>query len=190
MQFLALDVSGTPRRWISQEDAITYHAKRQVAWEFGENEYTFRGGLQKDGTQSLITTKSVLAITGKGFEVKNRREVILSNRTLFGRDKYTCAYCLRTLPSHILSRDHIVPSSKGGQDTWMNVVTACKSCNHSKGNRMLDDWGGKLHYVPYVPNHAEAMILANRNILADQMQFLISSVPKHSRIFDENWFTK
>lgn len=182
MQFLALDVSGTPRRWVSQEDAITYHAKKLVAWELGDEVFTFRGGSQKDGNQSVIETKSILAIKGKGFEVKNRKEVILSNRTLFGRDRQTCAYCVRTMPPQYLSRDHIVPTSKGGEDVWMNVVTACKSCNISKSNMSLERWGGQLHYVPYVPNHAEAMIIANRNVLADQMEFLKSFLPKHTRV--------
>jgi hypothetical protein len=40
----------------------------------------------------------------------------------------------------------------------------------------------ELKYVPYAPNHYESLILQNRNILADQMDYLISGVPKHSRI--------
>ena len=40
----------------------------------------------------------------------------------------------------------------------------------------------KLHYVPYVPNRYEAFILANRKILADQVEFLLMGVPKHSRV--------
>lgn len=182
MQFLGLDISGTPRRWLTQNDAITYHAKGLVAYELGDETFTFRGGRQKDGELSVITSKSILAIRGQGFEVKKRGNVVLSNRTLFGRDRNLCCYCVRALPLTQLSRDHIVPTSKGGEDTWMNVVTACKSCNHSKGNKMLEDWGGKMHYTPYVPNFAEAMILANRNVLEDQMNFLMSMVPKHSRL--------
>jgi hypothetical protein len=41
----------------------------------------------------------------------------------------------------------------------------------------------ELLYVPYVPSYFEAMILQNRNILADQMEYLLSGVPKHSRIW-------
>jgi len=182
MQFLALDVSGTPRRWISHEDVITYHAKKLVAYELGDDVFRFHGGFQKEGFQSIIESKPIVAIKGKGFEVKKRGEVILSNKTLFGRDRNTCAYCLRTLPYQQLSRDHIVPTSKGGKDVWQNIVCSCKSCNHAKGNKTLEDSGFKLHYVPYIPNYAEAMIIQNRDIRGDQMEFLMAMVPKHSRL--------
>ncbi len=64
----------------------------------------------------------------------------------------------------------------------MNVVTACSSCNHKEGGKSLKESGMELRYVPYEPNHYESLILQNRNILADQMDYLISGVPKHSRI--------
>jgi len=39
-----------------------------------------------------------------------------------------------------------------------------------------------LLYLPYVPNHFENMILQNRNIIADQMEYLKAGIPKHSRL--------
>ena len=73
-------------------------------------------------------------------------------------------------------------SSKGGEASWMNLVTACKACNNRKGNRTPEAAGMKLHYVPYVPNRYEAFILSTRQILADQMEFLLQGVPKSSRM--------
>ncbi len=46
----------------------------------------------------------------------------------------------------------------------MNLVTACKACNHHKSNRTPQEAGMKLHYVPYIPNRHEAFILGNRKI--------------------------
>jgi hypothetical protein len=40
----------------------------------------------------------------------------------------------------------------------------------------------ELLYTPYVPNKAEFLILCNRNILADQMDFLAQHVSAHSRL--------
>jgi 5-methylcytosine-specific restriction endonuclease McrA len=77
--------------------------------------------------------------------------------------------------------EHIIPSSKGGADSWMNLVAACKACNRHKGNRTPEAAGLKLHYVPYIPNRHEAFILRNRRILQDQMEFLLLGVPKCSR---------
>lgn len=183
MAVLALDISGTPRQWISYDDAISYHATNSVAWSMGEIVAKYRGGIQNDGTMSYIETPSIVAIKGHGFNPHKHANVALSNRTLFGRDRYVCAYCGGHFPNyHNLSKDHIMPKSKGGENAWMNVVTACKDCNSKKGNKTLKEAGLELLYVPYVPNHYENMILQNRTILADQMEYLLSGVPKHSRI--------
>jgi 5-methylcytosine-specific restriction endonuclease McrA len=183
MTVLALDISGTPRQWISYDAAITYHAKNAVAWSLGEIVAKYRGGVQNDGEMSYIETSSIIAVKGHGFNPHKHAHVALSNRTLFGRDRYVCAYCGGHFPNYNnLSRDHIVPRSRGGDNTWTNVVTACKPCNSKKDDKTLKESRMELLYVPYVPNHFENLILQNRNILADQMEYLLSGVPKHSRI--------
>jgi hypothetical protein len=64
----------------------------------------------------------------------------------------------------------------------MNVVTACRSCNERKSDRTPEGAGMELVYLPYVPNRAEYLILTNRRILADQMEFLRQHVASHSRL--------
>ena len=183
MAVLALDISGTPRQWISMDDAISYHATGSVAWSMGDIVAKYHGGIQNDGTQSYLESPSIIAIKGRAFNPYKHSQVALTNRTLFGRDRHVCAYCGGHFPNYNhLSRDHIQPKSKGGENTWMNVVTACKDCNAKKGAKTLKEAGLELLYAPYEPNHFENMILQNRNILADQMDFLLSGVPKHSRI--------
>ena len=183
-QILALDMSGTPRNWISLEDAVTHHAKGQVAWQAGTSTFVARGGYQKDGTQSMIETSSIIAVrAASGFAIeKVRRAVTLTNSTLFGRDRFTCAYCGHDFKPHKLSRDHIVPRSRGGLDVWQNVVTACTHCNCKKDDQLLSECGLDLLFLPYVPSHAEKLILEGRNILADQMDFLKSRLGKNSRL--------
>lgn len=183
MAVLALDISGTPRQWISNDDAISYHATNSVAWSMGEVVVKYRGGIQNDGTESYLESPSIIAIRGRAFNLQKHSRVALSNRTLFGRDRYVCAYCGGHFPNyHNLSRDHILPRSRGGNNTWTNVVTACKDCNAEKGPKTLKEAKMELLYVPYEPNHFENMILQNRNILADQMDYLLPGVPKHSRL--------
>ena len=184
MAVLALDISGVPRQWISYDDAITYQSKNAVAWSMGKVVAKYHGGIQNDGTESYLETTSIIAIKGNGFNPYKHACVSLTNRTLFGRDRHVCAYCGQQFPNfHLLSRDHIVPRSKGGQDTWMNVVTACRECNGRKGHKSLKDSRMELLYSPYVPSHYENMILQHRTILADQMEYLLAGVPKHSRIW-------
>jgi hypothetical protein len=184
MNVLALDVGGIPRQWLNLEQAILYHAKGQVAWSLGDTIAKFRGGLQNDGTESYLETPSIIAIRGgEGFNPAKLGTVVLSNKTLFGRDRHVCAYCGNHFTSNHLSRDHITPVSRGGENIWMNVVTACKKCNSVKSNKTLKEAGLELLYMPYVPNHYEHIILQNRNILADQMDYLKTGIPKYSRVF-------
>jgi hypothetical protein len=183
MAVLALDISGIPRAWVNYDDAICYHAKDQVAWSLGEVIARYNGGTQKDGTQSYLETTSIIAVRGSGFDYIKHNKVALTNRTLFARDRNVCAYCGGHFNNYAhLSRDHIMPKFRGGRDEWMNVVTACKVCNQKKGCMTLKEAKMELLYVPYTPNHYENMILQNRTILADQMDYLLSGVPKHSRI--------
>ena len=79
-----------------------------------------------------------------------------------------------------MSRDHVKPISRGGSDTWNNVVSACKRCNHFKGNRTPEEAGLQLIAVPFSPTHAEYIFLSGRKILADQMDFLIAHFPRNS----------
>ena len=184
MTVLALDISGIPRQWISYDDAISYHATESVAWSMGEVVAKYHGGVQPDGTMSYLETPSIIAIKGHGFNPHKHSVVALTNKTLFGRDRYVCAYCGGHFPNYNhLSRDHINPKFLDGENSWMNVVTACKSCNSKKGHKTLKEAGMALLYAPYAPSHYENMILLNRNILADQMDYLLSGVPKHSRVW-------
>lgn len=183
---LALDTAGQPRQWITWEDAVVYHAKGLVTWQYGANDYTFMGGKSRlTGQTSSISTQSIIAISGMevGKTLKRaHKEPPISNRLLFRRDRHICAYCGDQFTDDHLTRDHIVPQRRGGKDTWMNLVAACKPCNHRKADKSLQRAGMSLLYVPYVPNKSEYLILANRKILADQMDFLMTSVPVHSRL--------
>ena len=74
-----------------------------------------------------------------------------------------------------------MPLSKGGRDTWENVVSACFHCNSRKGGRTPQQAGMPLLAVPFRPSWIEHLILSNRHILADQMAFLKSHLPKRAR---------
>ncbi len=59
---------------------------------------------------------------------------------VFERDNYTCQYCGKR--DVALECDHILPFSRGGNSTIDNLITACKSCNRSKGAKTLSEWMG------------------------------------------------
>ena len=106
----------------------------------------------------------------------------LNNQTLFKRDGHLCMYCGNRFNKRELTRDHITPISQGGRDHWKNVISACKRCNHHKGGRTPEQARIELLAIPFVPNYAEYIYLQGRNILADQMDFLLGYISKSSPI--------
>lgn len=180
---LRLDVSGKPLRWISWQHAVVLSARDMIAWNAGESRFTLHGGYRRDGARSQITIHSIIAVKGHVHSQRRHTGVPrLSNRELFLRDDHLCLYCGRHFPEHMLTRDHVRPLSKGGEDCWSNVVTACKACNHAKGARTPEEAGVQLLAVPFIPNRAEFLVLSNRRILADQMDFLSRRFQSGSRV--------
>lgn len=183
MKVLKLSAQGLPQSWISLEQAVIHYAADEVRWEMGANVAVFHGGHNAvTGRQSVITVNSIIGTKGVSrmnpFHVKPG----LTNAKLFTRDRCICAYCGHHLPDDELTREHIVPFAQDGVDNWMNVVTACKPCNHRKSHRTPEQANMPLLYTPYVPSLWEDFILRNRRILMDQMAFLMAHVPKSSRL--------
>ncbi len=181
---LRLDVAGIPDDWISAETAAGYYATGTVAWALGDVCGSLRGGINRvSGVQSRIDLQPIIAIKGgSGASSRLASTPSLSNLSLFKRDRHTCAYCGTVAPHSGLTRDHIVPLSRGGKDQWMNVVAACKSCNSRKGADLMEELGWKLLYVPYKPNLYEGLLLRGRKVLACQHEFLMTGIPDHSRL--------
>jgi len=180
---LQLDISGRPQAWISPREAAVIYASDSVAWTLGLTFHVLRGGMQRTtGLQSRIELHPIVAVRGAVPTRAWRQAPALSNPKLFSRDRRVCAYCGHHFHFDELTREHIVPVSRGGGDTWMNCITACRACNGQKGNRLPEEARMSLMYLPYVPNLHEDMILRGRRILADQMDFLLACVPRSSRL--------
>lgn len=183
MKVLKLSGQGLPQSWISLEEAVLHYAADQVRWEMGTQVAVFHGGHNAiTGLQSVITVNSIIGTQGVPGINPFELSPALANVKLFARDRNLCAYCGDHFHDDELTREHIRPVSRGGADTWMNVVTACRSCNHRKGSRTPEQAGMPLLYTPYVPSLWEDFILRNRRILSDQMEFLMSHLPLNSRL--------
>lgn len=76
-------------------------------------------------------------------------EVACTRRNILVRDKFTCQYC--GCNSKTLTLDHILPVSKGGRNSWTNLVAACMPCNQRKGDKLLAQLGWKLRSTPKKP---------------------------------------
>ena len=182
-RILRLNLAGQPVEWVSWQDAVCLYARDIVVWTIGDPVMRVRGGHSRlDSCISTVDIHSIIACDGR--VVSRERSVPpLTNQALFGRDRNTCLYCGKGFADANLTRDHVLPVSKGGLDVWDNVVAACRRCNHFKGNRLLHDCGLELLALPYVPNFAEYLALINSGrILGDQMDFLRRSFSSESRL--------
>lgn len=79
------------------------------------------------------------------------KKIELSRKNVLRRDEHYCQYCGEKKTE--LTIDHIIPKSRGGSDSWENLVAACKKCNNKKGNRTPEEANMKLIKVPRRPNH-------------------------------------
>ena len=102
-----------------------------------------------------------------------RRQV--TNTFLFARDRYRCQYCGRLSaelkPRESLTRDHLIPISRGGTNDWGNVVTACSPCNTRKGNRLPDEIGMHPLTAPIEP-HFVHLSWAVRRLTPSQAHYI------------------
>jgi 5-methylcytosine-specific restriction endonuclease McrA len=78
------------------------------------------------------------------------RRILLSRKNVLRRDGQRCQYCGNR---DSLTVDHVYPKSRGGPDTWENLVAACVPCNNRKGNRTPDEANMKLRRRPFRPSH-------------------------------------
>lgn len=77
-------------------------------------------------------------------EVDTKKELdyynVQENRLkIFERDGYKCHYCQKQLTRFSATLDHIQPVSKGGDNSYDNLITACLHCNSERGNKPVMD---------------------------------------------------
>ena len=102
-----------------------------------------------------------------------RRQV--TNTFLFARDNYMCQYCGRhrrhLKGRQFLTRDHVLPLSRGGGNSWENVVASCSPCNNRKGDRLPREAGMKLLAQPKEPNYVR-LVWTVRRVTPTQAKYI------------------
>jgi 5-methylcytosine-specific restriction endonuclease McrA len=103
----------------------------------------------------------------KHFKGKPSREAI------YYRDNGICQYSGKKLDKHNATVDHVVPRSKGGTDTWTNLVLCSKEVNSKKGNNLNNEVGLKLIKNPIAPQPLPMYALIKEAKHEDWKHFLI-----------------
>ncbi|MFZ5871133.1 MAG: HNH endonuclease [Actinomycetota bacterium] len=103
---------------------------------------------------SMILDRPSVILLSRYVRVPHGRGVPVSRRGVLRRDGHRCAYCRRSAATV----DHVLPRSRGGPETWENLVACCVRCNNLKGDRTPEEMGWVLQAVPRAPlGHAWAL---------------------------------
>lgn len=130
---LVIDSTYMARSVISTERAfvISYKGNAEVLAEYPETFGVVNKNLE-------IYKPSVIRVFK--YVNKHLHKVPLTRENVFIRDNYECVYC-GSGDKRTLTLDHVIPQSKGGKDSWTNLVTACKKCNSEKDSLTIEEWG-------------------------------------------------
>lgn len=115
---------------------------REIFFNDGITEVELVTGIQALEQVGLVgTSESTIFIENfwdyvSHYDPKKIDAWIKLKRRVYERDNYLCVYC-GDLGEHI---DHIHPKSRGGQDVFNNLATACQRCNFSKSNKGVSEW--------------------------------------------------
>ena len=157
---LSLDANGRILDWMSWQDAVCLYVREAVAWTVGDPCLTIHGGTcRATGRQSLIDLHPIVASRGHARPGAYDPCPPLTNTAMFARDRQLCLYCGEHFPRNELTRDHVVPLSKGGRDRWENVVSACLHCNVRKGGRTPHEANMHLIKVPVKPKRSPLLTI-------------------------------
>ncbi len=115
----------------------------------------WRGLPLREGDDALPIVGSALRVPRvvhlHRYDRTPRVSVRLTRRNLMFRDAHQCQYCGKRPPLRDLNIDHVLPRSRGGDDTWENLVTACRVCNLRKGWKTPEEADMRLARTPFRP---------------------------------------
>ena len=86
-------------------------------------------------------------------QIPVKRALFPTQENIYKRDNYTCGYTGKKLTREELSIDHILPVSRGGQNTWENLITCERELNRIKSNKTPREAGLKLLWAPVKPKN-------------------------------------
>lgn len=110
---------------------------------------------------------SVILLT-RYVRVPSSRAIPVSRRGVLRRDSHRCSYCGRAANTV----DHVQPKSRGGKDTWENLVACCLKCNNTKGDRTLNEIGWQLRNTPRMPHGAEWVVRGSERFEEEWRDFI------------------
>jgi 5-methylcytosine-specific restriction endonuclease McrA len=156
---LLLNASYEPLRIVSVKKALTLITKGVALVEVPTNILIHRGlGIYLPSVIRLRTYRHVPI-----------RMQVVSRKNIFLRDGERCMYCGEKFKTSELTLDHVIPKSRGGSQSWSNLVSCCAKDNHRKGNRTPEEAGMKLIHKPLPQTvHTPRFLLRSMGLEIDE----------------------
>lgn len=99
-------------------------------------------------SHDLVLARPSVILLARYVRTPYRDAVPVTRRGVLRRDLHRCAYCGKAASTI----DHVLPRSRGGQDSWANLVACCVRCNGVKGDRTPDEMGWRMRVRPHAPS--------------------------------------
>ena len=150
MRVLLLDSTYFPVKVIEWQRAMVllFSGRAEVVTEYSDKKI-----------QSVKRSFSLPKVLRLHNRHKTSHQIKFTRLNVFWRDRFTCQYCDLKLPIKSLTFDHVLPQSKGGPTNWENIVTCCRSCNTTKGSKLLHETHLELVAIPKRPSWSPNLCL-------------------------------
>lgn len=105
-------------------------------------------------------------------KIAQNNKMRLTKKNIFFRDNFTCQYSGKKLKKSECDIDHVIPKSKGGKNSWDNMVVCSKEINRKKGNKTIHEAGLRLIRKPFTPKKNNLFFLDKNNIPKSWFNFI------------------
>jgi 5-methylcytosine-specific restriction endonuclease McrA len=161
MKTLVLNAGYEPLAVVSFKRAIILVLNQKATVLAQAGNHLVRSATSEYKLPSVILLSRYVRIPGS-------RVIPVSRRGVLRRDAHRCAYCQRSASTV----DHVQPRSKGGDDSWENLVACCLRCNNKKGDRTLAEMGWTLEFKPRMPAGTIWMVRGTERFEPEWDQYL------------------
>ena len=112
--------------------------------------------------KKFTISKVIRLLHDSNVKIIRKKFTPYSRKAVYRRDNYKCGYCLS---EDNLTLDHVIPSSRGGTNTFENTVTACRDCNNVKGDKTPPEANMVLKHKLYPPTIFDIMNKLNKEFI-------------------------
>lgn len=161
MRTLVLNAGYEPLAVVSFKRALVLVMNEKASVVAADDEDVVRSASESWPRPSVIILRNYVRVPGG-------RQVPVSRRGVLRRDGSRCGYCA----SPATTIDHVVPRSRGGADSWENLVACCLRCNNAKGDRTPGEMGWTLRLKPRPP-HGPMWLVRGAESAPDWDEFLV-----------------